>query len=155
MTVTSVTLVKRLHLQVALVKMIKFHQVLAYILIILVSSPCFAQWLPGKGDGNTPPGTRLWTAQNLCHETVLLALHFQTVDGKVITKGWYVMPPMAQLNFNMISEWIAYYARTQSFSYFWADPSNTYQGIGADLYNDFEYPGKGIGRAVKFYPYKG
>ena len=132
----------------------KIHQVLTFLLIILLISPCVAQWLPGKGDDNLPPGYRTWTVHNLCHEHVLLALHYQTTEGRIITKGWYGIPPGQFIEIEMISEWIAYFARTQSKSHFWGDYSGNAQKCEADLNNNFEYIGCGTTHGVQKYNYK-
>jgi len=141
-------LAQKLLLQVGQKEKEKLLQYLAFLLIILAASPGAAQ----KGDWGQPPGDHVWTIRNVCFEPIRFAMNYQTVKGRVVTKGWWHVPPQGEAKIRMLSEHIGYYAVSRSNKSHWYDPDGPKFGI--DLARDFEYPNDGIQRGVQVYKFR-
>lgn len=118
----------------------KLLRALVLILLAQIAVPSVAQ-LEGKGDTAQPPPIYPWTVHNRCQEPVRLALHFQKDDGRVVTRGWWQLPPQGEVGGPMNSEWIGYLAISHSRKFWWWNPDGP--KFGVDLSRDFEFPGDG------------
>lgn len=135
-------------------KTIIMSSILALPLISLAALPSAAQDpVYGKGDTDLPPGHYVWTIRNHCSEPIRFALNFQTGENRVVTAGWWSLPPQGEFRIPMNSEWIGYLAISRSEKFWWWDPNGRGPEFGADLARDFEFPGDGTRQGFPVYKF--
>jgi len=120
-----------------------------FALIVLLALPG-AAWTYGPDDSQPPP-VRTWTVRNQCREAVRVALNYQKVEGRIVTRGWWQLQPQTEVRIQMLSERIGYFAVSLSKTMWWNDPAGP--RFGLDLDRDFEYPGDGTERGRWIYSF--
>ena len=122
-----------------------FLRILALIALLALPSAAWTQ----KGDDDSPPPVHIWTVRNQCREPIRIALNYLTAEetaeggivGRVVTRGWWMVPPYTEVEIRMLGEWIGYFAVSLSYSLRWSDPAGP--KFGLDLERNFDYAGDG------------
>ena len=115
-------------------------------LLLLPASPGPARAY--GGDDAQPPPARTWTVRNECDEPVAVAVHYQELDGRVVTRGWWRLEAGREAAVRMRSEWIGYFAFSRS-GRFWWDPEGPVFGVAFSRH--FVFAGTGAREARQRY----